>query len=252
MNRTSFVRLPEENSVSSRKNDLQQESSFMGNNNGSQGLIHDPLANSSNANPSTSSGFSSVLTAGSRFRGQKEVDINKWDEEASQHLLTMKRPPGNFCDFLRPWRRLCRLRYPPPPQKIAENVENGFRLPFGVVWFVRDCAGCVCMIFTWLLILYGEFVVACIILPQIPSAAIGWTFGVLFHIFAFLAAAAHLKTVFTDPFLLQGAIRLGNATREAVMRIYLVSGSNTPLIRCPKCLCIKPERAHHCRYVLKI
>ncbi|VDM27820.1 unnamed protein product [Hydatigera taeniaeformis] len=30
------------------------------------------------------------------------------------------------------------------------------------------------------------------------------------------------------------------------MRIYLASGSNTPLVRCPKCLCIKPDRAHHC------
>ncbi|VUZ50310.1 unnamed protein product [Hymenolepis diminuta] len=242
MNRTPFVRLPEESSVSPRKNDLQQDTSSMGNSHGSQGLIHDPPGNPLSGNPSASSGYPSVLTAGSRFRGQKEVDINKWDEEASHHLLTMKRPPGDLCDCMRPWRRFCRLRYPPPSQKMAENVENGFRLPFGVIWFVRDCAGCVCMVFTWLLIFYGEFVVVCIILPQLPSVAIAWIFGILFHIFAFLATFSHLKTVFTDP----GAVRLGNATRDAVMRIYLASGSNTPLIRCPKCLCIKPERAHHC------
>lgn len=199
MSRTPFVRLPEENSVSSRKTDLHQDISVMGNSNGSQGLIHDPLANSSSNNPSGSTGYPPVLNAGSRFRGQKEVDINKWDEEASQHLLTMKRPPGDLCDCLNPWRRLCRLRYPPPTQKMAENVENGFHLPFGVVWFVRDCAGCVCMGFTWLLIAYGEFVVTFIILPQLPSAPIAWIFGTLFHIFTFLATYSHLKTVFTDP-----------------------------------------------------
>ncbi|KAM7542429.1 hypothetical protein Aperf_G00000011901 [Anoplocephala perfoliata] len=239
MNRTSFVRLPEEDSVSARKNDLQQNSS-MGNSNGSQGLITDPLASPNGG--ASGSNFPPVITAGSRYRGQKEVDINKWDEEASQHLLTMRRPPGDFCDCLRPWRRLCHLRYPPPSQKMSENVENGFLLPFGVVWFVRDCAGCVCMVFTWLLIAYGEFVVACIILPQLPSAAIAWIFGIIYHIFALLAVYSHLKAVFTDP----GAVRLGNATRDAVMRIYLASGSNTPLVRCPKCFCIKPDRAHHC------
>lgn len=196
MNRTPFVRLSEEDSISPRKNDLQQSSS-MGNTNVSQGLINDPLASPNGG--TSGSNFPPIITAGSRYRGQKEVDINKWDEEASQHLLTMRRPPGDLCDCLRPWRRLCHLRYPPSSQKMSENVENGFRLPFGVIWFVRDCAGCVCMVFTWLLIAYGEFVVAFIILPQLPSATIAWTLGILYHIFAFLATYSHLKAVFTDP-----------------------------------------------------
>ncbi|KAL5969849.1 Palmitoyltransferase ZDHHC3 [Taenia solium] len=249
MNRFPFVRLTEGGSISSRKSESSHlQDSAMANNSGNQDVInygasdHLTDANAESDSAASGSAFPPVITAGSRYRGHKEVDINKWDEEASQHLLTMRRPPGDLCDCLSPWRRLFRLRYPPPPQKMATNVENGFPLPFGVVWFVRDCAGCVCMVFTWLLIAYGEFVVACIILPQLPSAIIAWTFGFIYHIFALLAVASHLKAVFTDP----GTVRLGNATRDAVMRIYLASGSNTPLVRCPKCLCIKPDRAHHC------
>ncbi|KAH9280333.1 Palmitoyltransferase ZDHHC3 [Echinococcus granulosus] len=249
MNRFPFVRLAEGGSISSRKSESSHlQDSAMANNNSNHGVINygasDRLADANGESDSAASGstFPPVITAGSRYRGHKEVDINKWDEEASQHLLTMRRPPGDLCDCLSPWRRLCRLRYPPPPQKMAANVENGFPLPFGVVWFVRDCAGCVCMVFTWLLIAYGEFVVACIILPQLPSAVIAWIFGFIYHVFALLAVVSHLKAVFTDP----GTVRLGNATRDAVMRIYLASGSNTPLVRCPKCLCIKPDRAHHC------
>uniref|UniRef100_A0A5K3EU13 Palmitoyltransferase n=1 Tax=Mesocestoides corti TaxID=53468 RepID=A0A5K3EU13_MESCO len=242
MNRSQFIRLAEEGSLSSFNTDSSPlQASVMPVDNSDHGSVtYD--ANGEAGGSSAVPTFPPVITAGSRFRGHKEVDINKWDEEAAQHLLNMRRPPGDLFDCLRPWRKLCHLRYPPPSQKMAENVENGFPLPYGVVWFVRDCAGCVCMVFTWLLIAYGEFVVACIILPQTPSMAISWIFGILYHIFAFLAVFSHLKAVFTDP----GTVRLGNATRDAVMRIYLASGSNTPLVRCPKCFCIKPERAHHC------
>ncbi|VDM36245.1 unnamed protein product [Hydatigera taeniaeformis] len=206
MNRFPFVRLTEGDSISSRKSESSHpQDSTMVNNNDNQGVTNygasDRLTDANGESDSAASGSAlpPVITAGSRYRGHKEVDINKWDEEASQHLLTMRRPPGDLCDCLSPWRRLFHLRYPPPPQKMATNVENGFPLPFGVVWFVRDCAGCVCMVFTWLLIAYGEFVVACIILPQLPSAVIAWTFGLVYHIFALLAVVSHLKAVFTDP-----------------------------------------------------
>lgn len=213
MSRLPFVRLAEEGSLSPREiESTYLQDSGMSSKRDSQGLINygasDHLTDTNeetggsgsiNVGNASGSSFPPVITAGSRYRGHKEVDINKWDEEASQHLLTMKRPPGDLCDCLSPWRRLCRLRYPPPSQKIAENLENGFSLPFGVVWFVRDCAGCVCMVFTWLLIVYAEFVIGCIILPQTPNTALAWIFGILYHIFAFLAVASHLKTVFTDP-----------------------------------------------------
>uniref|UniRef100_A0A0X3NRU9 Palmitoyltransferase n=1 Tax=Schistocephalus solidus TaxID=70667 RepID=A0A0X3NRU9_SCHSO len=183
-----------------------------------------------------------VVQAGSRFRGQKELDVNTWDEEAAEHLQTMRRTPGDLCDCLRPCRRPLKLRYPPTSLKMVENLENGYPLPRGVVWFVRDCAGGVCMVMTWLLISYAEFVVSAILLPQIQSATFCWIMGIIYHIFAFLAVSSHLKAVFSDP----GTIRLGNATKDAVMRIYLATGSNQPIVRCPKCYCIKPPRTHHC------
>lgn len=157
-----------------------------------------PSTNSTDA-AASSAPFPTLITAGSRFRGHKEVDVNKWDEEANQHLLTMRRTPGDLCDCLRPCRKLLGLRYPPASVKMAENVENGFKLPCGVLWFVRDCAGGICMVFTWFLIFYAEFVVACIMLPQIPSLPLKCVFGIIYHIFAFLALYSHLKTVFTDP-----------------------------------------------------
>ncbi|VDN14581.1 unnamed protein product [Dibothriocephalus latus] len=183
-----------------------------------------------------------VVQAGSRFRGQKELDVNTWDEEAAEHLQAMRRTPGDLCDCLQPCRRPLKLRYPPSSLKMVENLENGYPLPRGVVWFVRDCAGGVCMVMTWLLISYAEFVVSAILLPQIQSAAFCWIMGIIYHIFAFLAVSSHLKAVFSDP----GTIRLGNATKDAVMRIYLATGSNQPIVRCPKCYCIKPPRTHHC------
>lgn len=141
-----------------------------------------------------------VMQAGSRFRGgQKEVDINTWDEEASAHLLSMRRTPGDLCDCLRPCRRPFKLRYPPSSQKMTENCLQGYPLPTGVVWFVRDVAGFICMLFTWLLIAYAEFVVSCIILPQLPNVPFAWIFGIVYHIFAFLAVCSHCKAVFTDP-----------------------------------------------------
>ncbi len=202
LNRPPFIRLAEEESDRRSSAPL---SMMPGENNTSAERGHGNYASAakSPANGEATSGppqnFPTVITAGSRFRGHKEVDLNKWDEEASQHLLTMRRTPGDLCDCLRPCRKTCSLRYPPNSHKMSENTENGFALPCGVVWFVRDCAGCVCMSFTWFLIAYAEFVVACIILPQMPSVVARCIFGVTYHIFAFLAVYSHLKAVFTDP-----------------------------------------------------
>jgi len=45
--------------------------------------------------------------------------------------------------------------------------------------------------------------------------------------------------------LLQGAVPRGDATQATVARMGLKDGD--VVYRCPKCDCIKPERAHHCR-----
>lgn len=38
----------------------------------------------------------------------------------------------------------------------------------------------------------------------------------------------------------------GNATKEYMESLQLKPGE--VIYKCPKCCCIKPERAHHCRY----
>ena len=39
----------------------------------------------------------------------------------------------------------------------------------------------------------------------------------------------------------------GNATRENISKLNLQKGDI--IYRCPKCVCVKPDRAHHCRFV---
>ena len=54
-------------------------------------------------------------------------------------------------------------------------------------------------------------------------------------------------------YILQGAVPKGNATRENIMKLGLKEGQ--VVFKCPKCISIKPDRAHHCRYgseILKI
>lgn len=56
---------------------------------------------------------------------------------------------------------------------------------------------------------------------------------------------------FTQPELnlyAQGAVPKGNATKEYMESLQLKPGE--VIYKCPKCCCIKPERAHHCRYSL--
>ncbi|KAK3610035.1 hypothetical protein CHS0354_032392 [Potamilus streckersoni] len=108
------------------------------------------------------------------------------------------------------------------------------------LWFVKDICGIVCAIFTWLLIIYAEFVVMFVMLIPSPYPAYSMSNAILFNFFAFLAVASHLRAMFSDP----GAVPKGNATRENIMKMGLKEGQ--VVYKCPKCISIKPERAHHC------
>lgn len=46
-------------------------------------------------------------------------------------------------------------------------------------------------------------------------------------------------------FILKGAVPKGNATQENIKRLNLADGQ--VVFKCPKCVSIKPDRAHHCR-----
>lgn len=44
---------------------------------------------------------------------------------------------------------------------------------------------------------------------------------------------------------LKGAVPKGNATTEGIKSLGLKKGE--VVFKCPKCISIKPDRAHHCR-----
>ncbi|XP_048254948.1 palmitoyltransferase ZDHHC3-like isoform X2 [Haliotis cracherodii] len=115
-----------------------------------------------------------------------------------------------------------------------------YRPPFRYVWCVKDICGVICAIFTWLLILYAEYVVMFVMLLPGHNAFYSLVHGILYNMLASLAIGSHLRTMFTDP----GAVPKGNATRENILRLGLKEGE--VVFKCPKCISIKPERAHHC------
>ena len=47
--------------------------------------------------------------------------------------------------------------------------------------------------------------------------------------------------------MFQGAVPRGNATKDNIAKLGLKDGQ--VVYKCPKCVSIKPERAHHCRSV---
>jgi len=57
---------------------------------------------------------------------------------------------------------------------------------------------------------------------------------------AFLALSSHSAAMLTDP----GTVPLGDATPENIEKITKYPGQ--VIYRCPRCLSIKPMRAHHC------
>lgn len=80
---------------------------------------------------------------------------------------------------------------------------------------------------------------------------------IVFHLLEFLAVASHYRTMCTDPVgsvdslsslltvdQFQGAIPLDDSSTEHLLE----TAVDTHVNRCKKCRCIKPERAHHCRY----
>ncbi|XP_076449183.1 palmitoyltransferase ZDHHC3-like [Babylonia areolata] len=109
----------------------------------------------------------------------------------------------------------------------------------GHVWFVPSTCGQVCVIITWLLMVYAEFAVMVVVVPRMeyPYNIVN---AVVYNVCAFLALASHIRATVTDP----GAVPKGNATSDNIQKLGLKEGE--VVYRCPRCVCIKPPRAHHC------
>ncbi|CAH8562450.1 unnamed protein product [Schistosoma turkestanicum] len=178
-------------------------------------------------------------TAPARYRGIRDLDLNSWDDEAAAKLRISFRPSGDLYDFLSLCRRSLGLR------AITRSVNSRpLKRTFGVIWFVNDCCGIVCIFITWMLILYAEFVIDFVVLGQSPSRTFYWISGTIYHIFAILAVVSHFKAFSTDP----GSVPIGAANQAFAKCLQQYSSYlSAPPIRCIKCLSIKPDRAHHCR-----
>jgi len=70
------------------------------------------------------------------------------------------------------------------------------------LWFVKDVCGIICAVFTWLLMLYAEFVIIVVILLPSHDSIHSITNATVFHFFTVLAVASHLRTMLTDPVML--------------------------------------------------
>ncbi|XP_072106488.1 palmitoyltransferase ZDHHC3 isoform X3 [Mobula birostris] len=108
------------------------------------------------------------------------------------------------------------------------------------IWFIKDGCGLACVIVTWMLIFYAEFVVIFVMLIPGKDLVYSIVNGIIFNALAFLALASHSRAMLTDP----GAVPKGNATKEFIESLQLKPGQ--VVYKCPKCCSIKPERAHHC------
>ncbi|XP_037086114.1 palmitoyltransferase ZDHHC3-like [Pollicipes pollicipes] len=107
-------------------------------------------------------------------------------------------------------------------------------------WCISDICGIICVLVTWFLIGYAEYVVTGVILLSWPDSVGRALHLLLYNGLTVLALSSHLRTMLTDP----GAVPRGNATREAMQRVTMQEGG--VVYKCPKCWSIKPERAHHC------
>lgn len=169
--------------------------------------------------------------------GNHIVNIGSWVNPETNHLKNRFRPAGDYHDLFSFFRGNLGSR------SYARSYARRSLSGAGVVWFVRDICGIICIFATWALIMYAEFVILFIILMRKPSVTLGLVNGIVYHAFAGLALFSHWKAVTTDP----GTVPLGNAPGASTT--YSGHSSDVPanIVRCPKCLCIKPPRAHHCR-----
>ena len=76
------------------------------------------------------------------------------------------------------------------------------------VWFVKDICGVICMIFTWLLLVYAEFVVFYVMLLPYPNPLYSLVNGVIFQCGVTLALCSHAKAMLTDPVSYASVLKL--------------------------------------------
>lgn len=84
-------------------------------------------------------------------------------------------------------------------QAFRHEIDLHNRCCAGRLWCIRDICGIICVILTWFLIMYAEFVVMCVMLLPSPYPIYSIVNMIIFNMGSFLAIASHIRTMCTDP-----------------------------------------------------
>lgn len=107
--------------------------------------------------------------------------------------------------------------------------------------FRLDLCGILCLFFTYLIVLYADYVVIfCLIRPVLKNSISAILNTVAFNLIAFLLSLCHLSAVFCDP----GLISL---TQFPLKFNGLAAEKPVGWSACTRCSIFRPPRAHHCR-----
>lgn len=109
--------------------------------------------------------------------------------------------------------------------------------------FKFDACGIVCVIITYLSVIYSDYVIVYWILPD-TTGLWGPINVILFNSCIFLLIVSHLKAVLTDPGIVPIArLDFSNPTQHAEWKII----SENDWTFCNRCSSYRPPHAHHCR-----
>eukprot|EP00937_MAST-01D_sp_MAST-1D-sp2_P001601 g1601.t1 len=128
--------------------------------------------------------------------------------------------------------------------KIGTDVDDDY-------WCNLDCCGLFCALFTWFLVLYGEYAtVSAVIIPWLGFSFWGVVHLLCYTTIAFLALASHGRAMLTNP----GAVPLDAVpvppddadgdSSGTPSKPHKASGIKYRT--CKRCTSFKPPRAHHC------
>ncbi|KAM7354159.1 DNZDHHC/NEW1 zinc finger protein 11 [Cochliomyia hominivorax] len=115
--------------------------------------------------------------------------------------------------------------------------------------FVRDPCGVACLIITYLMVIYADYVVMRWIILQTMQNSIWAPFHVvLFNTVVFLLGLSHLKAVLSDPGTVPlPANRLDFSDLHTVGKNNGTGNGHNEWTVCTRCETYRPPRAHHCR-----
>ncbi|XP_062500243.1 palmitoyltransferase ZDHHC3-like [Corticium candelabrum] len=118
--------------------------------------------------------------------------------------------------------------------------------------FRNDPCGVACVVVTFLLVLYADFVVVKVLVPSYETSSWSTVHSLVFNIIVVLIIISHVRAVLGDPGQVPLAstkldfseVRLGGQSKDDSSDDSLVKTSWT---LCSKCETYRPPRAHHCR-----